>query len=238
MTQCHGITARGLRCRRRVGGDYCQDHDPAKRSKITAFSALKTEPLAPKPGYIYVYTLTSLASGKGGLKARNLPSTLAKNRQKWTDFPFKGPYTLIKVGMTTQTVQKRLSQWEQKCGHQLTVLGPSRPEPKMLLVARMALLCVLEPPVKNYASWRDGGFYTSHNVAATENRVHVLLRLKYGRGDVLCTGCRPESSGGSWLPQERGKTGSEAYGIHVEWFLVPKENLSSVYEMIDQECLK
>lgn len=229
MRQCQGTTVRGKPCRSRVAGDYCHHHDPAKMGE-------KTASLAAKPGYIYVYTLASLALGKGGLKARNLPSTPAQNRLKWTDFPSKGPYTLIKVGMTTQTVQKRLLQWEHKCGHQLTCLDPTLPEPK-LLVARMAQLCVLEKPARSYTSWRDGGFYTARNVAMTESKVHAVLRQRYGRGDVLCTGCRPDTTDGKWLPKERAKPGSEAYGIHVEWFLVPRTALSSVYELIDQECL-
>lgn len=108
---------------------------PLASEPVLAYSHKPSNTNSPKhhnkPGYIYVYTLTSLIENEKKnnelwLKVRNIPNTSSKDKDKWLPFDYrKHPYTLIKVGMTTQTVEKRLQQWENQCQHRLTCLIPN-----------------------------------------------------------------------------------------------------------------
>lgn len=249
--QCRGTTKKGERCKINTTDGFCHHHRPnqhaglsprvdhrpnnkpkqqhARPERLTNAIPLKysqspsrsPSPSKIKPGYIYVYTLTSLMNGtKNSLSVRNLPGTSRFKKDKWSDFDArKLKYILIKVGMTTGSVSGRLSQWELQCRHQLTCLVPGT-KIKMSLLESIRKLSLSSPSYKSFDK-HGTGFYCSKAVQQAETQIHTLLHRKYGSGDVFCSGC--------------AKTGSN-YSIHVEWFLIPKSDLNTVFGIIDSVC--
>lgn len=224
-----------------------------------------------KPGYIYIYTLESILESESGnwLKTRNLPD--AKDKKKWVAFDSR-KYLLVKVGMTTQTVAKRLLQWENQCSHKLVCLNPDyRVNTERSLVERMKLLA-LKPTaqVRQYTTFQQdsNGFFVPQNVMQAEREIHSILRQKYGRGDVQCTGCVDRAKRQESAKTAPGNSTAEAgssskkdsglksitnglvqlfkkkdflqgnYNIHVEWFAVPRDKVHEVYTVIDEVCVR
>lgn len=254
--QCAGTTQKGAACKKRVQAPerFCHYHQPKraepKQPRLSTLAADK------KPGFIYVYTLTSLHENNAlWLKARNLPHTPKRDKGKWMKFE-SGTYTLIKVGMTTQTVAKRLRQWEAQCGHKLTCLLPQSSQELQVSAIRsladrfrhMSLSSIAKnPPTYVCFQPRNQGFYVLKNVAGAESEIHTVLHQKYGRGDVLCGGCKEnrtqveEVESRSKLMSLFKENKKEAFqhgtfNVHVEWFLVPKKDLYHVFTVIDTVC--
>lgn len=165
--------------------------------------------------------MTSLLNGtNNSLLVQNLPGTATHEKNKWSAFDArKLKHMFIKVGMTTGTVRGRLSQWELKCQHKLTCLVPGA-KIKKSLVDRFRNLSLSRPSYKTFERQSDG-FWCSKSAQQAESQIHTLLHKKYGRGNMRCEGC--------------AKSGSN-YSIHVEWFYVPKKDLSSVFSIIDSVC--
>lgn len=220
--QCKGITKKGERCKLNTTDGFCHYHSPLKKNNlvppISHSPSRSPSPTKTKPGFIYVYTLTSLLNGtNNSLSVQNLPGT---KRDKWSAFDArKLKYMFIKVGMTTGTVLGRLSQWERQCNHKLTCLVPGA-KIKKSLVESFRNLSLSRPSYKTFKRQSDG-FWCSKSVQQAETQIHTLLHQKYGRGNMRCLGC--------------AKSGSH-YSIHVEWFLVPKTDLASVFSVIDSVC--
>lgn len=200
-----------------------------------------------KPGYIYLYTLASLLDSKSKndwLKTRNL-LLKSKHKDQWVTFNSKKLLVLlVKVGMTTQTVAKRILQWEAKCHHKLVCLHPdhpSTPRKPLSFLQRFANLKVDD----QYATFQDNvkGFFVPRDVLRAEKEIHGALKERYGRGDVYCTGCvekaKHEHKESSILDLFRKKEVLQSdYNVHVEWFPIPKKNLHDVYKIIDSICLR
>lgn len=205
----------------------------------------------PKPGYIYVYTLAQLLNknNKGDwLKTRNLLSD-PKNKDKWINFNARElNMLLVKVGMTTQTVAKRILQWEAKCNHKIECLYPNAPKdpskPSLLKrLERLSLKNWSSPTAYQSFQPNAQGFFVPRDVMRAEKDIHDLLKLKFGRGDVYCTGCvakaQEEEKGLSFLSLFKKKEFVESdYNVHVEWFPIPKKQMSEVYRIIDSVCLR
>lgn len=207
---------------------------------------------SPKPGYIYVYTLAQLLNknNRGGwLKTRNLLSS-PKDKDRWVDFDAKKlEVLLVKVGMTTQTVSKRILQWEAKCNHKIECLYPTSPhnpsQPLSILKRFERLSLKSKSTASEYQSFQEHahGFFVPRDVLRAEKQIHDLLKLKFGRGDVYCTGCAAKA-------QEKEKNFSlqnlfkkkdfreSDYNVHVEWFPIPKKQMKELYRIIDSVCLK
>ncbi|CAH2352511.1 hypothetical protein CLIB1423_07S01178 [[Candida] railenensis] len=200
-------------------------HSPEKVPRYPHNSALAAPHPIPKAGFIYAYTLSDLLllSEKSWLNIKNLPNCSPKDRDKWLPFNSKkSKYTLVKVGMTTRTsVLSRLVQWEQKCCHSLTCLQPNVQYFKMDIIERLKRL-----KIREYVTYRDNGFFCSQ-VAKSESEIHRILRERYGKGDVYCSGCAVTS-----------KDPTSAFKIHVEWFIVPKKDVPYIFEVIDRVCQK
>lgn len=213
----------------------------------------KVEP-SLKPGYIYVYTLAALLSktqGGGFLKTRNL-LTNAKHKDKWVDFNAKRlDVMLVKVGMTTQTVSKRILQWESKCNHKIECLYPNshkfQSSSFLQRFERLSLNGRHKAP--EFATFQDDakGFFVPRDVMRAETEIHHLLKLKFGRGDVYCTGCvaklqeetKAKEKPFSLRTLFNKKEFIESdYNVHVEWFPIPKKQMMEVYRIIDSVCLK
>lgn len=78
-------------------------------------------------------------------------------------------------------------------------------------------LCLIAPRYKaGNCDIEKKGWPTSQAHAA-EQRIHAYLRSQYGGGKLNCSQCL-----------HKGKT-----GIHLEWFLVPKEHLPQIFIFID-----
>lgn len=274
--QCKGITSKGVQCKINAPDGYCHYHvgqgegkrqkSDSKFSQTTSVTNPKTEyrkqnsrhtsptKETDKNGYIYVYTLTRLLANDDknwSLKVRNLPDVSSKHRDTWVPFKAeKSPYMLIKVGMTTQTVQRRLKQWEDKCHHLLTCLRPRtkvHPESKIsLLIQKFKKLSVSTDNTR-LRCYRDTefGFFCPKGVNVAEIEIHKRLVAKYGSGDVFCTGCTKSvpAEHESIMKRVKGKLSTKdpfqnGFNIHVEWFLIPKKDLDLVYQLIDSVCAK
>lgn len=255
--QCRGVTTKGERCKINSSAEYCHYHEnqskqrPTKKKTSPTHETTTTIRIAPNPrsshkshspeklhvsrvvvpnsipkqGFIYAYTLSDLLSlnEKLWLCIKNSPGCSTSDRDKWLPHNSKkSKYTLIKVGMTTRTsVLLRLVQWEQKCCHSLTCLQPNVQYFKTDLIDRLKRL-----KIKEYKTYRDNGFFCNQ-VAKSEVEIHRILRDKYGKGDVQCTGC-------VW----RSNVPNAKYSIHVEWFIVPKKEVPYVFDVIDSVCQK
>lgn len=183
-----------------------------------AISSSKTN--RKKDGYIYVYTYTKfIAPYIGDPVQVNSPYTKKnKNGDKWETYnPKKSDYTLIKVGMTTKSVQARISEWEKQCGISLTSLQPFVDYHNANFVEWFKQKCTLTP---NFSTFKDKGF-TCSKVAAAEAEIHSILRQKYGHGNLYCPGCRKED---------------QKLGRHTEWFYVKKKDFPLIFKTIDSVC--
>lgn len=224
---------------------------PSPRMAYKPLSSPKIE-ASLKPGYIYVYTLAELLNknNRGGwLKTRNLLAD-PKNKDKWIDFNARElDMLLVKVGMTTQTVSKRILQWEAKCNHKIECLYPSSPkdpsQPLSFLKKFERLTLRNLSSTSAYQSFQENahGFFVPRDVMRAEKQIHDLLKLKFGRGDVYCTGCvakAQEKEKGFSLQNlfKKREFVESDYNVHVEWFPIPKRQMKEVYRIIDSVCVK
>lgn len=197
-----------------------------------------------KAGYIYVYTLSSFLSKddkKGGwIQARNLINP-TRNVNKWVDVNIKKlDLILIKVGMTTKTPAVRIMQWQMKCNHELTCLYPeSHSFGGNSFLEAFKRLKIKSKSFENYQK-STNGFYAPKNIAAVEKQIHTLLKKKYGRGEIQCTGCieRNEKAEklGFFGKFSSKKSELSLFNVHNEWFPIPKRDLQNVFETIDMVC--
>lgn len=221
--QCNGITKKGARCRMKcdLPNGYCKYHHGQKQSDNT--------------GYIYMYTMTNFLNPpkNWNFKVKNLPN--ASKRDKWLDFNSKkSPYILIKIGMTTQTPKTRIKQWQEKCHHDLTNVGP----PNKHLIKKehhwlklFTCMTILDP---EYSRWKNEGFYCQ-NLKVVELTIHRELHNRYGKGDVYCVGCLQDNA--TSTRDDNNSLFGNSYNLHVEWFLIPKRDMDQVYRLIDSICI-
>ncbi|CAH6720389.1 hypothetical protein CLIB1444_03S10814 [[Candida] jaroonii] len=216
MNQCLGITTKGQRCKIRSNDKFCHYHVQQDMGMINKHVA-STEgsnivDKKPSSGFIYIYTLHKFFGKETNwFKAHNLPDH--KDEYKFS----KSSYIFLKVGMTTQTISTRIKQWENKCKHQIYLVNPETD--KILRKTKLTDL-FKRLRISHYETFKDGGFY-SHNLALAEKEIHQKLHKLYGKGIIYCKNC-----------------GEDKYNIHVEWFLIPKKHLQTIYKLIDEICWK
>lgn len=193
-------------------------------------------------GYIYIYTMQNFLEPPKGwtFKVKNIPNTSTRNKDKWIKFKSRSsPYILIKIGMTTQLPNIRIKQWENKCKHELVNLGPQNEHLiKPYLHWWQKFLCLRiddDDTELRLSRFKKDGFYCEENVSVVENIIHQQLRKKYGKGDVYCSGCIPDDALIKNKDKEKVPLQSN-YNVHVEWFLIPKQDIREVYRLIDQTC--
>ncbi|ODQ79335.1 hypothetical protein BABINDRAFT_176253 [Babjeviella inositovora NRRL Y-12698] len=257
MLQCKGTTKKGLRCKIAVQppNTFCHYHVPQpqytrhftgtfKTTSATG-SGTSTPPksrynttgpvLAPvkKPGHIYIYTLAHLLDPSPRKEAWLKVVKDRNAKESWVDFNPKR-HILIKVGFTTQfPVQKRLTQWENKCGHRLSPIEPHvrNYERKTTLLKLFSKLSI-KPSEVSEGSFRtydisQKAFHCDSNVNIVESHIHKLLRQKYGSGDVLCSGCTNDPT--VLKRQDR-------FNVHVEWFQIKRTDFDDVFQTVDRCC--
>lgn len=209
--------------------------------------------LAIQPGFIYVYTLSSFLSKHadgGWIQTRNL-SRNKRHQDKWVDVDMRRlQKMLVKVGMTTKTPAIRIQQWEAKCNHDLQCLYPgSHPHLGKSSLSRMLgnLSLKNNSEAEKYSTYVEKyhGFWVPRNILHCEQQIHLILKQKYGRGEIHCTGCHdkpeePEMKRSSILDMFRTKEEPPRtdYNIHNEWFPIPRKKLSEVFSIINTECMK
>lgn len=210
--------------------------------RVQYFSSSK----ASKAGFIYIYTMAAFynKSGNDWLQTRNL---IGSKKDKWTTVnPIKHNIMLIKVGMTTQTVEKRLQQWESKCLHKLVCIHPGIPLPQSSSILELfQRLSISKELHKAYSAFskEDKGFVVKKDVAHAEREIHEELRRRFGRGDVYCQGCMEDKQkhekSTTLFPFKSKKDDfieRKEYNVHREWFPIPSKNMDDVYQIIDKVC--
>lgn len=247
--QCSGITIKGERCRIRVpNGNFCHYHvrqsTSAPTPKVTSSPRKYQLPQIPdKPGYIYVYTMSSLLKrnrGRSLFKTRSLKG----QGDKWVDYdPQTLKVILVKVGMTTQTVAKRILQWEAQCNHKLVTLYPNTTShPKLSLAERLKRLSLHSRVASSYPTFIDEemGFFVPKELAKAEGEIHQLLELRYGRRPIYCSGCVKKEEAKSNILDifKRKEFLASNYNVHREWFPIPKYDIAEVYKIIDTVCVR
>ncbi|KAF3993592.1 hypothetical protein FT663_00262 [Candidozyma haemuli var. vulneris] len=206
------------------------------------------KPKDKKAGFIYLYTLASLMTKNGGdfFKTRNLEP---RKKGEWVNFsPKKSEFMFVKVGMTTKTVQVRLSQWERQCNHKLICLHPGCEGHEQSLVEKLKRLTISKSHNDKYMyhtfNLSDKGFYAARNVWSAEQEIHALLKKRYGGGPVYCQGCVEKAQEDNKLRRvshffrRKEDLSSEDYKVHVEWFPIPKTELREVFKIIDNVCMR
>ncbi|EGW30668.1 uncharacterized protein SPAPADRAFT_155740 [Spathaspora passalidarum NRRL Y-27907] len=250
--QCNGITKTGNRCKIKVNSSagFCHYHEHQSGLKYDSYVHYSAKKKSNNAGYIYMYTFTNFVINGGtpwSFQVQNLPDCSSRKKNKWVDFKAKkSPFILIKIGMTTKTVNTRLKEWESQCHHDITNLGPMNrhlvveheSSVKMLISKFLNLNIsshhVINSNISSYRRYKDNGFYCKQNLDLVEQKIHQSLRDTYGKGDVYCKGCVTSKS--------PGKTKSGApfpkFNTHKEFFLIPKKDIDSVYELIDSMCIR
>lgn len=247
MNECRGTTGKNTKCRRKVSENqnYCYQH-------INQGAQLKKPKVSKrdggKAGYIYIFTLRKLITEKGPstwFSVKNMPDAKSRDKNMWVPFESrKSRYILVKVGMTTLNVDRRIRQWEDKCHHELACIYPgSNLKVKGgsfdRLVMQLKELTLSEGKLLTYDAAQHG-FFCSSDVGKAEKHIHATLKSIYGRGDVYCSGCRDINQGSklhSRVPHKRAPFDGE-YNIHIEWFSIPKKDLTKLYKIIDKICLE
>ncbi|CCE82867.1 Piso0_002619 [Millerozyma farinosa CBS 7064] len=245
MIECRGITSKNTKCRRKVleHQTYCYQHihQGAQEKKPT-----QNKRNGGKAGYIYIFTLRKLIAEKGPstwFSVKNMPDTKSRDKNMWVPFEArKSKYLLVKVGMTTLNVDRRIKQWEEKCHHELACVHPgSNLKVKGSSVDRLLMqfkeLMLSERKFSTYNA-AQRGFFCSSDVSKAEKDIHATLKRIYGRGDVYCSGCRDADQGSKAQSRALCKRApfDGAYNIHIEWFSIPKKDLTKLYKIIDDTC--
>ncbi|KAK6201567.1 uncharacterized protein RJT21DRAFT_126725 [Scheffersomyces amazonensis] len=260
-----------------------QNNDTLAKAKTKTKTITKTEPIeastnkietigvstnSDKAGYIYVYTLSFLLQPNKNewLSVKNLPKIKSRHHNKWVPFNSKtSEFILVKIGMTTKSVQERLFQWKSKCNHDLTVVVPSKSDFVSDRQARVGQVSLSEirdfrrfvldltklfnrlaisdsntskakDTLPHYESFRNQGFYCPKNVRSIESTIHKTLHKKYGGGSLYCTGCS-ENAAKRTNKSNKSTPFNSDYNIHVEWFLIPKSDLTDAFKLIDDICV-
>lgn len=261
MPQCLGKTKQGNQCKKQVAhAKFCHYHtnQAGGTSTISAPSPsgsgggppkykihLSTNPNYNhgKPeknegqGFMYIYTLTHLLlkSPKQAdwLKIQVSPS-------KWENFN-PANFILVKIGLTTTLVNKRIGQWRDQCHHDITIIEPNvlkdssdtsllslfkglnfKENTKKLLMNMGNKERLNHSELKCFRA-NNNGFYCGKNLAEIETMIHKSMREKYGKVELYCDNCSSVVHGKK---------------IHREWFLVPRTSLVTVFYLVDKISYK
>lgn len=236
LVQCQGIAkSSGQKCKLRVNPSvtrFCHYHSSQKTLPITSFKSSESSNTNQyQKGFIYVYTLKHLiesnAKEQSWLKLQHIdikaPKDKLKDPKSLDNFNPK-KHILIKVGLTTKTVAKRIDEWESKCKHKLVIVRPKESQTfdddsENSLIKVFKKLRVKETKnLKNYIIAQDG-FHSEKRLGLVEKQIHSKLRKEFGHGDMICYGCK----------EKQGD-----YGIHIEWFMIPRNEIDKVFNVIDE----
>ncbi|GMM35446.1 hypothetical protein DASC09_027710 [Saccharomycopsis crataegensis] len=171
-------------------------------------------------------------------------------------------FILVKIGLTTQPVTKRIQQWQKQCNHDITLVSPDilKQASPSSLSSLFSKLNIDDPYYsKNKLSFNpkgfltnlggrnkisegnfrcfnhhDNSFYCQNNLREIERKIHSQLRYEFGTVEMECVNC---SLNNSKRNTPKGKDTMESNKvIHREWFVIPKVSLIEVFLKIDFIC--
>lgn len=160
---------------------------------------------------------------------------------------------LIKVGYTRKRPETRVKEWKEQCGHsEFTLVYPgylfptySKTNPEENLIKSLSKmfkrLSFGRPRAlsgtgfghtgKNYAHLNpEKTCFISAEPYQSEQNIHKILKLKFGSGKLFCDGCARNKV-------NPNKNSVKSIGVHTEWFLIPRNSMHIVWEVIESQCV-
>lgn len=175
-------------------------------------------------GHIYVFTFSHFLDGNSQdpsylrlVKSSEKREASISNSVKFNSKSM----VLIKIGYTTQTPKKRLSQWKNTCGQTGFVLlrpGFNFPQKKTRGISSLFKTLRIKDMITLKHTNPEGDGFWSLEAYKSEQRIHSIVRKKFGSGKMFCDGC---------------KSSPNKSGVHHEWFLIPKDSLNDIWAIID-----
>lgn len=160
---------------------------------------------------------------------------------------------LIKVGFTRKRPEVRIKEWREQCGHsEFILLYPGCLVPMYNANSEKKSIIKLEKLFRNLKIGKESGKraltkkddrthkrYTNLNPEKTcfisttpfqsEQKIHKILRERYGAGKLYCEGCAKHK-------MSSDKKLASVVGVHTEWFLVPRCEMKTVWDIIESQC--
>lgn len=207
-------------------------------------------------GNIYVFTYAHMMHSKPTtMPYLHLAEPTPNN---WINYSKTSPFDpcdqiLIKVGFTRKKPEVRIKEWREQCGHsEFILLYPgclapmyrSEPEKKSmkkleklfqsLKIGKSSKGGILTPlsnrTHQNYSNLNaERTCFVSPTAYQSEQRIHKILRERYGSGKLFCEGCAKHKVLAS---NQLART----IGVHTEWFLVPRCEMKNVWLIIEGQC--
>lgn len=208
-----------------------------------------------KPGNIYVFTYAHMMNAKP-TKTPYLKSAAPTNNN-WIDYNNTTLFDtadkiLLKIGYTRKRPDVRVEEWRQQCGHSDFILiypgclvptyntDMDKSVNKLTSLFKKLVISKNEKQTRaNYCSTgriyanlnEEKTCFVSKNPYQTEQKIHRVLREKYGNGKLYCDGCSRNK-----IDENSGKLVTKVSGVHTEWFLIPRVDMHLVWEMIEYHC--
>lgn len=160
---------------------------------------------------------------------------------------------LIKVGFTRKKPEVRIKEWREQCGHsEFILLYPGclapmyRNEPERRSMKKLERLFQnlkigksskgqVFTPASNHTHHKyshlndERTCFVSPTAYQSEQRIHKILRERYGSGKLYCEGCAKHKL---LAPNQLARS----IGVHTEWFLVPRCEMKNVWLIIESQC--
>lgn len=172
---------------------------------------------------------------------------------------------LLKVGYTRKKPEVRVKEWKEQCGHSdFVLIYPGCIVPdfngrrtstdnelsglrkifKKLSLGRKReeqRKCDAESNMHiisnniNHTSRKykhlnqEKTCFVTSNPYQVEQSIHKILRHKFGAGKLYCEGCIKQKL-------DSNNRIVETIGVHTEWFLIPRNQVSFVWDLIEGQC--
>lgn len=216
-------------------------------------------------GSIYIYTLSHLLTKKPQLKDwLKIQVPNHKRNVNWEPFNPKN-FLLIKVGLTTQHVSKRINQWLKQCNHEITLIEPFilHDNTPSTLSGLFKSLSLNEPYSSSPSSLTlpSSNSHGKHRLLIgvknmllnmnTKNKIRDCKLKTFNVRDngfyCPCHLALIEKRIHAILRLQFGKVelqcenctlASKQNTVHREWFLIPRDRLIDVFYLIDDICYK
>lgn len=232
-----------------------KDESNIKNFVYQKFS-FKNDVVDSKPGNIYVFTYAHMMHSTPTEKS--YLHLAAPTSYKGIDYSDTKPFDtsdkiLIKVGYTRKSPELRVNEWREQCGHSdFILLYPGclvptydkKKKQKITVLSKLMSKLSLDSANRirddHLTKLHTGRKYTGLNSTQTcfvsknpyqvEQAIHRILRNKYGFGKMYCEGCSRHKIDGN-------QNMTKILGIHTEWFLVPRNEMSFIWDIINEQCI-
>lgn len=164
---------------------------------------------------------------------------------------------LIKVGYTSKKPETRIKEWREQCGHsEFILLYPGclvpvykneKEKRTMKKLEKMfknlkigskseketlneAVMSKGEHTRKRYKNLnQERTCFVSSSAYQSEQKIHKILRERYGSGKMYCEGCARHKNNDN---NRMIKTVS----VHTEWFMIPRNEMGVIWDIIESQC--